>query len=398
MDSSHQEAGSGITVTPTLCVLPWIHLATTIDGVWGRCCFDASTAYEHYYEQAEEPEFNLEADAIGCVRNSRYAKANPDRVFGLAGAFNSPEMRRTRLQMLAGERPRACTFCYSAEDDGGDSHRLAMNREFHRHLDVRDMLSLISRTAADGSVDAVPYFLDLRFGNTCNLECIMCAFPTTSKMGARQAPRWTTANIDPYRDEDLWAELRNIAPSLRCVYFAGGEPFLQPGHMRMLSLLIEEGAAHRISLRYNSNLTILPDGIFDMFDKFADVEISASCDGIGAVFEQIRVGASWEKFASNVQEARKHVSVVLDVSPQRDNVGNLPALIDFAIAERLPIRLENFIHSPRELSARNLPDRDKKRHSDALARAADRYRKAAHADIADQLDRLVSFINLERVM
>jgi hypothetical protein len=30
------------------------------------------------------------------------------------------------------------------------------------------------------------------------------------------------------RDEDLWAELREIAPDLRFIYFASGEPFLQP--------------------------------------------------------------------------------------------------------------------------------------------------------------------------
>lgn len=91
-----------------MCVLHWIHLSTTVDGVWGRCCFDASNDYDHYYQEAEEPRFALRPDALGCLPGSRYAQDNPDKVFSLSEAFNSPELRRTRLQMLAGERPATC--------------------------------------------------------------------------------------------------------------------------------------------------------------------------------------------------------------------------------------------------------------------------------------------------
>jgi len=378
-------------LTPTLCILPWMHLSTTVDGVWGRCCFDATIDYSHYYEHAEEPEFRLADDAIGCVKNSRYAEANHDRVFGLKDAFNSPQLRRTRLQMLAGERPAACGFCYSCEDDGGDSHRLAMNREMIRYLDGPE---LIGRTADDGGIDAVPIFLDLRFGNTCNLECIMCSFPTTSKLGAGAAPRWTTANIDPYRDEDLWAEFREIAPDLRFIYFAGGEPFLQPQHARMLRLIIDQQVAPQVSLRYNSNLTVLPDGIFDLLGQFRQVIIAASCDGTGEAFERIRLGAGWEKFVSNLREARRHVSVVLDASPQRENVANLPELIGFAAAEGVPIRLENFVHFPHEFSLRNLPPADKERHARTLSAAAERCQQQGNEEISGQLGRLIDFMNL----
>src|SRR5690606_35471380 len=40
----------------TICVLPWAHIACTIDGVWSRCCFDATNDYDTYYRQEDVPE------------------------------------------------------------------------------------------------------------------------------------------------------------------------------------------------------------------------------------------------------------------------------------------------------------------------------------------------------
>ena len=377
----------------TFCVMPWVHLATEVDGVWRRCCFDASGQYD-YWQEAEEPEFRLADDAIGCVPRSRYAAANPERVFGLKQAFNSPNMRRTRLQMVTGERSAACTFCYESEDDGNDSHRLAMNRESIKHATRAEIADLIQRTAADGSLNAVPYFLDLRLGNTCNLECIMCAYPITSKAGHHSAPSWAEVNINPYNDQQLWAELRDLAPALRCVYFAGGEPFLQSMHLRVLDLLIEHGVAGQVSLRYNSNLTFLPDGIFERFAQFADVGLSASCDGTGAVYEKIRAGANWDVFVRNLRAAKQHIDIEIEVSPQRDNIANIPELIDFALSENVPIKLDNFVHAPLELCLRNLSPADKRTHSAALARLAESLRQAGHDEAGQQVDELRHFMNL----
>jgi hypothetical protein len=75
---SHPPSGDS---TDTLCVLPWIHLSTTVDGVWGRCCFDATNDYDNYYQQAEQPVFELVPDALGCLPHSRYASDNPDRAY-----------------------------------------------------------------------------------------------------------------------------------------------------------------------------------------------------------------------------------------------------------------------------------------------------------------------------
>jgi sulfatase maturation enzyme AslB (radical SAM superfamily) len=357
---------SGESKRDTMCVLPWTHISSTVDGVWSRCCFDATSDYDEYYRQETEPEFVLDPDALGCSPLSRYARANPDQAMGPREAFNSPNMRRTRLQMLAGERPAACRSCFQQEDLGVGSHRTHMNALF---ADEVDLPGLLATTGPDGTLDRFPIHLDLRFGNTCNLSCIMCSFPVSSRLGAGRTPAWTTANIDPYRDDEhLWRTLREHANEIRYLYIAGGEPFMQPGHRRLLELLTETGAAGNIKIHYNSNLTVLPQGLWPLLHQFEHASIAASCDGIGEVFERIRVGARWEDFVTNIRVAREHVEVWLDVTVQRDNVASLADLHRFARAEEVRMRAQNILQYPEELSIRSLSRAERERHAADVAR------------------------------
>jgi sulfatase maturation enzyme AslB (radical SAM superfamily) len=351
--------------TDTLCVLPWTHVASTVDGVWGRCCFDSTNDYDRYYREEVEPAYVLDPDALGCSPLSRYAKANPERAMGLREAFNSPAMRRTRLQMLAGERPPACHACFQQEDLGVGSHRTHMNGIFAEEMNLAE---LIDATDPDGGLDRFPIHLDLRFGNTCNLSCIMCTFPISSRLGAGRTPTWTTANIDPYRDdEDLWQTIRDHAREIRYLYVAGGEPFLQPGHYRLLEVLTTSGAACNIKIHYNSNLTVLPADLWPRLSQFKSASIAASCDGIGEVFEHIRLGARWEQFVANLRIAREHVEVWLDVTVQRGNVGELAGLLQFACVEKVRMRAQNILQYPEELSVRSLPLEERERHAADIA-------------------------------
>lgn len=373
----------------TICVLPWAHIACTIDGVWSRCCFDATNDYDTYYRQEDEPAFVLAPDALGCSPLSRYAKDNPDRVMGLKEAFNSEAMRRTRLQMIAGERPAACRSCFQQEDLGIESHRTAMNRILADEVGLAD---LIKATDSDGRLDRFPVHLDLRLGNTCNLGCIMCSFPVSSRLGAGRTPRWTTASIDPYKDdEQFWSTIREHAHEIRYLYLAGGEPFLQPGHHRLLDLLIESGVARQIKIHYNSNLTVLPPDLWPRLKQFKHVSIAASCDGVGEVFERIRVGGRWDVFVANLRIARDHVEVWLDVTVQRDNIGDLTRLHSFARAEGVSMRAYNLLQYPEDLSVRSLPHEEREHHGKEVARLR-RMCGSDEADLATELQRLHDYL------
>lgn len=374
----------------TFCIFPWVHLCGSVDGVWGRCCVDKTMYHDELYSQSEKPRFDLQDEALGCLPNSRYAEDNPDRTFDLESAFNSPNIRRTRLAMLAGERVDACSYCYEREDGGGESYRQKAERIIGTDIDVD---AVVASTAADGSVTSFPPYLDLRFGNACNLKCIMCGYPVSSRWGLEKHPEWAPAHVDPYRDDDrFWSTLERNVHELRRLYFAGGEPFLQRGHLRMLDLLTVSDAARRIHLSYHSNMMTLPPGIFEKLAQFRSVEIGASCDGVGATFEQIRVGGSWPRFVANVRTAKQHVDVWLSVAPQRDNLFDLGAIIDFAVAEGLRVDLTNFVHWPIDLAACNLPAADKLRACDSLSALALRCRSQGRTSEAAQIEMLMDFV------
>jgi sulfatase maturation enzyme AslB (radical SAM superfamily) len=379
-----------VTDSKVFCVLPWSHLCASVDGVWGRCCVDASMYHEEYYGQRDEPEFALKADALGCAPGSRYARANPDRAMTLVEAYNSEGMRRTRLAMLAGEPVSACSYCYEREAGGGESYRQKALRILAEDLDTAEVAAA---TRADGSVGGFPIYLDLRFGNSCNLKCIMCGYPVSSRWGLDRHPSWAPAHIDPYRDDEaLWSALREHASVLRRIYFAGGEPFMQPGHFRLLDLLIAERAAGQIRLTYNSNLTVLPTGLLDKLASFRSVEIGASCDGTHGLFEQIRTGAKWADFVRNLRLVRQHATVWLAVAPQRDNLHHLGDIIDFAEAEGVGIDLTNFVHWPRPLCVQSLPEDDKQRASRYLDQLISARLAAGQQDVAGQLAGLRVFV------
>lgn len=371
----------------TFCVLPWIHMCGSVDGVWGRCCADDSMYHQHYYEMEEEPEFKLKEDAVGCLSGSRYAGSNEGRIYNLVEAFNSPQMKRTRLAMLAGEGVAACQYCYDLEAGGGKSYRRKAYELFAEKFDVAE---LVEATAPDGTVDEFPGYLDIRFGNSCNLQCVMCCFPVSSSLGKGRKAKWSKAYIDPYaKDAELWGELERNVTSIRRVYFAGGEPFLQPLHFKLLDLLIETDCAKDVELGYNTNLTVLPRGIGDKLKKFKRVEIGASCDGTEEVFERIRVGAKWGVFVENLRKVSEFARVWLAVTPQRDNINNLEELIGWAVKEGYEIDLTNILMYPEELGLRNLSPAEKTLFADRYREVARGYERAGHAEIARQLGMIV---------
>ena len=391
-ESETRQGASEAAPSPTFCILPWIHLCATVDGIWSRCCLDRTAYHESYWSDDPEPSLELPEETLGCVAGSHFAPVNPDRVRTLEEAFNGPEMRETRLSMLEGRRVPACDYCYEREAKGAISYRIHANKQFG---EVVDIARLVAETAADGSYEEFPFFLDLRFGNACNLECVMCGMPASSRWGRRDPKPWLEAHIDPYADDDeLQRALEANVHYLRRIHFAGGEPFMQRRQFELVDLLLASGAAPRIDLVYTTNLTLLPLGFLDRLRPFKSVALSASCDGVGPVFERIRVGATWDRFVRNLDEAQRHdhVRVSLTASPQRDNVAHLGELVDWGTERGLDVDLMNVVMEPRELSIRSLPSAEKELRTRELTALATQH-VGVRPRVARAFRHLVEYMN-----
>jgi pyruvate-formate lyase-activating enzyme len=326
----------------------------------------------------------LAPEALGCSPRSPMAPDNPERVYSLVEAFNSPNLLQTRLAMLQDQPVKSCEYCYLREARGGISYRQTMNSLFR---DRADWNALIADTQADGTLDHKPIYLDLRLGNQCNLRCVMCCYPVSSSWKQHVESTWLSGALDVYGDDDrFWEEVRELLPGLQRIYFAGGEPMLQSSHHRLLDLMIDLGFAGGIDVVYNTNLTYLPPGILDKFQGFKSVEIGASCDGMGATFEKIRRGARWDDFERNLRRVAPHVRLRLAVTPQRDNVDNLPQLVEWALREGYEIDLANILQYPEELSLAALSAPARLQHATEYERLAAHCRSVGETRLAREID------------
>jgi len=374
----------------TFCALPWVHICASVDGVFGRCCLDQTIYSDHSYHEAVRPLMQLPSDSLGCLQGSPYALDNPDRVRTLRSAFNAQAMCETRISMLKGERVAACSSCYKREASGGLSYRQNMNSLFRQ---TTDWTALLRETSDTGLLARDPTFLDLRLGNYCNLRCLMCSYPTSHSWRKHYRDSWQHLPIDPYTENlQFWRDLQSYAPTLQRIYVAGGEPFLQPSHTKLLSLFAQNGVAANIDLVYNSNLTVIPSGLFKLWDNFKSVSMGASCDGVGSLFERIRRGAKWEVFVKNVRLMKQHAVVRLAVTVQRDNISHLEELFEWAIEEDVEVDLTNILQYPSDMRIETVRRGEIARCVGVYSQAANRYRGKGHDETATQIDRLCAVL------
>jgi len=225
--------------------------------------------------------------------------------------WNGEPMKQVRRDFLDGIIPPECVeTCYNLEDSGGTSNRIQVNKRFQNKTYLQD------RTKADGSLDNFPSYIDLRFGNLCNFKCRMCG-PYASTSWYKDALTNHSDIIDYYTDNDLlWDDLEQFLPYIEDVYFAGGEPFVQDGHYKLLTTFIEAGVSKNISLQYNTNLSYSKYKKFDlkdMWSNFKTVSLWPSIEGWKHQAEYSRKGLSWDKFVENAQTFEDNITTFSSV-------------------------------------------------------------------------------------
>lgn len=249
--------------------------------------------------------------------------------------WNSSEMREVRQAMIAGDREslrKYCRDCHVLENSGAASRRTHRLRELNGNPDyLREMEKAVEQTTVFGDGRApANYFhrVDLRVaGNLCNLRCIMCSAQSSSSIGEEmkrmgELPEQARTLVLPVVDmtaekrKRFWTDLDEILPNTRCLYFAGGEPFLSESHYQVLDLAISKGLCDRIRLWYSTNLTRLKTStgraVIDYLNQFKNVRLSVSVDNLHKKNDYIRHGSDFPKFIENIQTIARqspHVSI-----------------------------------------------------------------------------------------
>lgn len=257
------------------CLAPWVHSHINLSGKRALCCFAKS------FEGLEE--------------------------LPLEDFWNSDLMKESRLRMINGNPDSSiCASCVGM-DVSTESPRLRFKND--------DLVeSLLENTKADGSYDGTPSFFDYRISNICNLSCRMCGAEASSKIEAATKKLASTPNsvlleIENKKKQNINKIKPEIIKSIRSgsvkeIYWASGEAFLQKDHWDIIDECINTNQASQISLCYNSNLSFKNLQFkkwIERLNHFKDIEIGVSLDGVGRTVEFIRDGCSWNSIVSNLE-------------------------------------------------------------------------------------------------
>lgn len=344
----------------TFCILPFKSIYVKPSGKVGPCCVSKSF----------DSKVNYNTDSIENV-------------------FNSQEYKELRKQLLNGERPNICSYCWEKESNGINSFRQHWNENLGIDFEINE----------DYSVNPKLEYIDVRLSNLCNFKCIMCVHEYSSNHYTEREEKLGLPRVLKIR-ESFSDELKPLLKNLKYVYFAGGEPLITKEHFELLSYLHTHN--RDIHLSYNTNLSTIKydvHNLVDMWKDFKSVLVSISLDGLYEKGEFIRFGMNTQKVIDNILMLKKN-NIKYNISYTVGNY-NVEDIFDFLsqikrlnlIESEEQVSFNNLVLVPHRLSLKNMSQDKKNEITDKLNKGlteveSDKIKK----DILD----IMSFMNNKR--
>ena len=253
------------------CMMPWVHMHSWPDGRVMPC----------------------------CLGNPDHPLGHLDQ--GLKGTWNNENYKSLRRQMLSNEpTPDQCQRCYSFDKAGTESLRKTANRKFGHHL-----AEALTHTDPDGTYHEFKLrYVDFRYSNLCNLRCRSCCHELSSSWHDESVKLYGKGGVPVLikpKNLGYLDELVEVLPFVESVYFAGGEPLLQPEHYFLLRKLKEIGNTD-VDFSYATNFTMLFSTKYDVlkhWEGFKSVELMASVDGTHKRGDLMRKDQEWDTIVAN---------------------------------------------------------------------------------------------------
>ena len=234
-----------------------------------------------------------------------WLKKNPGQI------FNTPSLQNDRQMMLAGEPAPSCSSsCWIPESQGMVSRRLTTNGQSLTHT----------------SIISSPETINIVAGTDCNMTCVYCCkFYSTAwsrDVAQKTYPVDRTDDRFVINDKDrilqfisqkqiaasptrqqLLSELTALCQSstIREVMVTGGEPFL---YLDLKQLV--ESIPTNVSVKIWSGLGVDEKRFAREVERLPDnVTVVISAENIGAAYEFIRYGNTWQRFNKNINQLRQ---------------------------------------------------------------------------------------------
>ena len=350
-------------MTKSFCILPWMHIATNSTGNLRVCC--NAVPWKSYIWKEKDKPYKIYKDDI-------------------KEAWHSDSYKNIRQQMLDGKRPEICERCFREEDAGIKSARQSANEQWGTDCDMTTTPEMDIR------------YVDLRLGNLCNLKCRMCN-PISSSMWVKD---WNEAvkpeaQLPPEEIERLskmdwpskdttWDNIKEIMPSVEMIYFTGGEPTLTLEQMSLLEYCIKNNYTD-VTLKYNTNLTNIPERMLELWKSFKKIKVNASIDATYRLNRYIRYPSDFEEISNNLEILGNlpNVNIQIHTTVQMYNIMALDQILIYFSGYD---HFLNILNHPEYLNIRVL----KQKHKDLVA---DRLRRTQDAGVKnDKIDGIIKYM------
>jgi MoaA/NifB/PqqE/SkfB family radical SAM enzyme len=324
-----------ITNSETFCFYPFTQLSTNPSGHFKPCCYHVG-AMKHPNNKV-----------IGIMSGDSFSSA-----------WNSDSMVKLRKNLHEGVVPEACSRCVR---DGDVSMRKRSIKEYK--TDHKVLTEVYETIQNNYHAEHSPSYLELKPSNLCNLKCVMCNSYDSSQIakelheltnkfggitieggrflqvsdtpGMREKNDAFGTDLPDWSDnEEVWESFTKLAPGLKILSFAGGEPTIMPFVLRALRYLVDNDYAKNIHVFLSSNFTNLNKHFLELMTQFQKFELIASIDGFDKVNDYARYPSKWSQVSKNYIEAKnymKHpnVKISMNITVTSLNILNLDDLLYF---------------------------------------------------------------------
>ena len=249
-----------------------------------------------------------------------------------AALHNTAEKLDQRQQMLKGERPEGCSYCWKMEDTGEMSDRHYRSGEPWAMQDFEAIKQNPMTTSW------TPRYVEVNFNHACNFKCSYCSpqfsttwgketerygeFPTTPPHNAPEHFHGRNRPI-PHREDNpyvtaFWKWWPTLYKNLKHFRMTGGEPMMDHNTYKVFQYIIDN-PKEDLHLNVTSNMCPpdekLKNKYFDMVKKICIEEKVehmmqfVSVDAWGKRAEYIRNGLDFNRMWDNVDEFLDRIPV-----------------------------------------------------------------------------------------
>ena len=325
------------------CPLPWSHISIKGNGAYRLCCHSNTSKNQGILRDKEGNMLHI-------------GKTNWDEV------INSDTMKSVRKNMLAGKWSSECVRCQKEFNSGMKSRNIHERSLLAENIEPEHYpgyLKAKALTQSDGTISVKDFpvsFLDIRFGNLCNLKCAMCSPTDSSAWYKEHNAIWgryfedSGENVTLKRNLDgkitigkkdifnwsdnytLWSQLEKHIDQFRRIHIVGGEPLLIKAYYKFLKKCIESGIANKLIIEFNSNITHIPTQALKLWKQFKRIHIGISLDGFGQVNDFIRYPSRWGQLEKNIQQLNQiegNLICYITTSVSVLNILHLPTFIEY---------------------------------------------------------------------